>query len=480
MKLRNFILTVLLFSFLLTYAEIPAGYYNSADGKNASALRTALKTIITNGHSVTSYAGLWTAYKTTDVNANDKIWDMYSNCTFTYSTDQCGSYSNECDCYNREHTTPQSWFNEASPMVSDLFNVYPTDGKVNGMRSNYPYGEVGSATYTSGNGSKLGASSFSGYSGTVFEPVDEYKGDFARTYFYMATRYADECGTWTGEATAVYSSSNGLTEYGKNLFLKWSREDPVSQKEIDRNNAVYAIQNNRNPFIDYPGLEEYIWGTKTSEVFYVNASVSKPSVSSPTATNVTYNSAVLGGTVTSTGGGTITETGVYYSTTDGFADGTGTKVSTSSPSTSTFTVSINGLNSSTTYYFKAFATNSAGTGYSAQSSFTTTTLSSGNNPEIILGNPVSTGSTLNFGKVTSNSTKSLLIKTNNLTGDLSVSLTGEMFRVSVSTISKSDAENGFLLNVSYQPTATGSHTGNLSISGGGLTSNFTVQLTGSK
>ena len=99
MKLRNFILTVLLFSFLLTYAEIPAGYYNSADGKNASALRTALKTIITNGHSVTSYAGLWTAYKTTDVNANGKIWDMYSNCSFTYGTDQCGSYSNECDCY---------------------------------------------------------------------------------------------------------------------------------------------------------------------------------------------------------------------------------------------------------------------------------------------------------------------------------------------------------------------------------------------
>ncbi|OPZ01347.1 MAG: hypothetical protein BWZ11_01724 [Bacteroidetes bacterium ADurb.BinA395] len=243
---------------------------------------------------------------------------------------------------------------------------------------------------------------------------------------------------------------------------------------------MYAIQNNRNPFIDYPGLEEYIWGTKTSEVFYVNASVSKPSVSSPTATNVTYNSAVLGGTVTSTGGGTITETGVYYSTTDGFADGTGTKVSTSSPSTSTFTVSINGLNSSTTYYFKAFATNSAGTGYSSQSSFKTSTLSSGNDPEIILGNPVATGSTLNFGKVTANSTKSLLIKTKNLTGDLSVSVTGEMFNVSTSTISKSNAEEGYLLNVNYQPTATGSHTGTLTISGGGLTSNYVVQLTGSK
>jgi hypothetical protein len=348
------------------------------------------------------------------------------------------------------------------------------------MRSNYPYGEVGSVTYTSGNGSKLGSSSFSGYSGTVFEPVTEYKGDFARTYFYMATRYADQCGTWTGEATAVYSSSDGLTEYAKNLFLKWSRQDPVSQKEIDRNNAVYAIQNNRNPFIDYPGMEEYIWGTKTSEVFYVNNAVSKPSVSSPTVANVSYNSAILGGTVSNTGGGTITETGIYYSTTNGFVEGTGTKVSTSSPSTSTFTVSVINLNSSTTYYFKAFATNSAGTGYSSQSIFTTTSLGSGNGPEIILGNHVSTDSILNFGKVTAISTKSLLIKTKNLTGDLSVTLTGEMFSVSVSTISKSDAENGFVLNVSYQPTSTGSHTGNLTISGGGLISNFAVQLTGSK
>lgn len=480
MKLRNFSLSILLFSFFFSYAEIPAGYYNAADGKSAAALRTALKTIITNGHSVTSYAGLWTAYKTTDVTASGKIWDMYSNCTFTYSTDQCGSYSNECDCYNREHTSPQSWFNSNAPMVSDLFNVYPTDGKVNGMRSNYPYGEVGSATYTSGNGSKLGSSSFSGYSGTVFEPVDEYKGDFARTYFYMATRYADQCGTWTGEATAVYSSTNGLTEYAKNLFLKWSREDPVSQKEIDRNNAVYGIQNNRNPFIDYPGLEEYIWGTKTSDVFYVNSTIIKPSVSSPTVANVTNNSAVLGGTVTSTGGGNISETGIYYSTTDGFAEGTGTKVSTSSPSTSTFTLPVSGLNASTTYYFKAFATNSAGTGYSSQASFTTATSSTGNSPQIIIGNPVAAGSTLNFGKVTTNSIKSLLIKTKDITGDLSVSLTGEMFSVSVNTISKSDAENGFLLNVSYQPTSTGNHTGSLTISGGGLTTNYVVQLTGSK
>ncbi|MDD3080260.1 MAG: endonuclease [Paludibacter sp.] len=266
--MKKTLLLILFFNILLwTEAENPNGYYNAAEGKSGSALYSALESIITNGQSVTSYSGLWTAYKTTDVNASGKIWDMYSNCSFTISTDQCGTYSSECDCYNREHTSPQSWFGSSSPMYSDLFNVYPTDGKVNGMRSNYPYGEVGKATYTSANGSKLGSSDFSGYSGTVFEPIDEYKGDFARTYFYMATRYASICQNWTGNATAVYGSNFGLTTYATNLFLKWSREDPVSDKEIARNNAVYDVQNNRNPFIDYPGLEEILWGGGTSVTF---------------------------------------------------------------------------------------------------------------------------------------------------------------------------------------------------------------------
>ena len=279
-KLATFLF---LFFSLVSFAVQPTGYYTTADGKNVAALRTALQSIITNGHSVTSYSGLWTAYATTDENSSGKIWDIYSNCTFNYSSQQCGSYSAECDCYNREHTSPQSWFNSASPMVSDLFNVYPTDGKVNGERSNYVYGEVASPTYTSANGSKLGPSSFAGYTGIAFEPVNEYKGDIARTYFYMATRYAGLCESWSSGAEVVYSTSNlGFTPYAMNLFLKWSREDPVSAKEIARNEAVYGIQNNRNPFIDYPGLEEYIWGNKTNTTFSINGT-STPYISSPSA-----------------------------------------------------------------------------------------------------------------------------------------------------------------------------------------------------
>ena len=249
---------------LFVYSQPKAGYYDSAVGKTDATLRSTLKSIITAGHSVTSYAGLYTAYGTTDINpANGKIWDIYSNCNFTYATDENhGITGAECTNYNREHTTPQSWFNEESPMVSDLFNVYPTDTKVNGMRSNYPYGEVGTASYTSGNGSKLGTSNIGSYSGTVFEPINEYKGDLARTFFYMATRYADICQNWSSGATVLYGSSMGLSPYAVSLFLKWSRQDPVSTKETLRNNACEKVQKNRNPFIDYPELAEHIWGTK--------------------------------------------------------------------------------------------------------------------------------------------------------------------------------------------------------------------------
>ncbi len=264
--------TIFLFSLsVYAYSVEPTGYYNAAVGKTGDALRLSLQTIISAGTTDVGYAGLWTAYGKTDLNAAGKIWDMYSNCTFTLSTNQCGNYSKECDCYNREHTSPQSWFGSAAPMVSDLFNVYPTDGKVNGERNNYPYGEVGTATYTSGNGGKLGSSTMAEYSGIVFEPINEYKGDLARTYLYMATRYASVCQNWASGATDIYGSNSGFSTYGVALYLKWTRQDPVSVKETGRNDAVQGVQHNRNPFIDHPELAEYIWGTHKGEPWTLSA-----------------------------------------------------------------------------------------------------------------------------------------------------------------------------------------------------------------
>ncbi|MDP1623021.1 MAG: endonuclease [Bacteroidales bacterium] len=249
------------------FSQIPPGYYDPANGKTGVALQAALHNII-KGHTIISYSGLWTAYYTTDDKPNGKVWDMYSDVpngtpngnppyTYTFGTNQCGNYSNEGDCYNREHSWPKSWSNDTPPMNSDIFHIYPTDGKVNGMRDNYPYGTVTSPSWTSMNGSKLGPCTWPGYSGTVFEPLDGYKGDFARTYFYMSTRYYTEDGGWPGSPATTGAQ---LKPWALQLMLQWNNNDPVSQKEIDRNNTVYGMQHNRNPFIDHPEYANEIWG----------------------------------------------------------------------------------------------------------------------------------------------------------------------------------------------------------------------------
>lgn len=249
-------------------AQAPGGYYKAAEGKSGAELLKTLESIV-GEHTNVGYNGLWSLYKKSDVTADGYIWDMYSTAKFTPGKQQCGSYSAVGDCYNREHSFPKSWFNDASPMVSDAFHIVPTDGKVNGQRSNYPYGECANGNTLSSSGSvralgKLGRSTFPGYSGTVFEPDDQYKGDFARNYFYMAAAYNSRIGSWHSDMLAG-NSYPAFSSWAINLLLKWSRQDPVSQKEIDRNNAVYAAQHNRNPFIDHPELVEYIWGNSVGQ-----------------------------------------------------------------------------------------------------------------------------------------------------------------------------------------------------------------------
>ncbi|MGM9708788.1 MAG: endonuclease, partial [Prevotella sp.] len=165
-------------------------YYQSADGNKGKNLKTALYEII-KSPNVKSYSALFECYKSTDLRPDGKIWDMYSNITnFDPDKDHSGNYSGEGDMFNREHSFPKSWFGNVAPMNSDLFHVIPTDGYVNNRRSNYPFGETNGESYKSNGGfSKVGSCTTNGYSGTVFEPNDEYKGDFARIYFYMVTCY---------------------------------------------------------------------------------------------------------------------------------------------------------------------------------------------------------------------------------------------------------------------------------------------------
>lgn len=241
----------------------PSGYYKGIDWNATGAtLKTALSKVISNGAKAIGYDNLWNAYKTTDVREDGTVWDMYSNVHFNFSQ-KAGNYSKEGDCYNREHTIPQSSFKSTSGnayMKCDLFNVVPTDGYVNNRRSNFPHGNVSSATYTSGNGSKLGTGNNNGYNGTVFEVVDEYKGDFARAYFFFVTRYQNYIPSMNDYAPFVKNTYPSLAPWAIKTYLAWNDMDPVSEKEIKRNDEVYKIQNNRNPFIDHPEAVHKIWG----------------------------------------------------------------------------------------------------------------------------------------------------------------------------------------------------------------------------
>ena len=262
-------------------------YYQAADGKKGAELKTALCGIIYN-RTERTYGDLWTDFQTTDKRADGKVWDMYSGISnFTWGSpyqDNGSGGTTEGDKYNREHSWPNSWFGgKVQPMYTDLHHMYPTDKLVNNKRSNNPFGETNGGTYKSANNfSKLGACTYPGYTGTVFEPNDEYKGDFARTYFYMVTCYEEKIPDWytnysESRPTLDGSKYPGFTSWQLEMLLKWAKNDPVSEKETNRNNAVYGIQQNRNPFIDYPGLEEYIWGNKKDMAFsydnYTNISI---------------------------------------------------------------------------------------------------------------------------------------------------------------------------------------------------------------
>ncbi len=264
------------------FAQAPTGYYNAANGLSCSQLKTALKNIITTGNTARAYGDLWTQVQLTDIKPRtigtgsaNVIYDIYSAkpgltdpYQFTPGTNQCGSYGAENDCYNREHSVPQSWFNGNTAVpgpTTDYLHIFPTDGWVNGKRANFIYGEVASSSFTSLNGSKLGTSSIAGFTGSVFEPIDSFKGDVARAFLYFVTRYENDMATFALNAEAAQSFEGNAfpsvkIEYLK-LMIKWHNNDPVSEKERTRNNGAYSFQGNRNPFIDNPSYVNSVWNS---------------------------------------------------------------------------------------------------------------------------------------------------------------------------------------------------------------------------
>lgn len=387
--MKRVLITIIISLPYLLQAQIPSGYYSTATSTGYT-LKTELHNII-NGHTVVSYSALWTHYGTTDIDASDSfIWDMYSEnpsgtdpYNFTLSTDQCGNYTGESSCYNREHSFPKSWFNDGSPMLTDIHHVVPTDGFVNGQRSNHPFGDVASATFTSQNGSKVGSSAVSGYSGTVFEPIDEYKGDFARIYFYMATRYEDVLSTWTSDMLDG-STDQVYTTAFLDMLISWHNADPVDQKEIDRNDAIYYnVQSNRNPFVDHPEYVGSIWsstlcsGVPSTQVSNLGvASIASTSATLSWTSGDGSNRLVVvrqGSAASLTPVNATTYTGVssdFSSATD--QAGSGNFIVYNSTGS---TVDVTGLTAETTYHIQVFEYCSDGPNYNTTSapvsSFTT-------------------------------------------------------------------------------------------------------------
>ncbi len=256
--------------------------FTELEGKKGNEILTALHAMISE-HTVLSYDNIRADKAKVDLRDDGTVWDIYSDCSFAIKS-YCGSSTDyvACDCYNREHIVPQSWWgnDNSQPMRFDLYNVYPTDYEANSNRSAWPYGEVsGTPEWSNDLGSKVGYGTW-GSSGNnkTFEPADEYKGDIARIYFYMVACYLDKNFTQAGKGYQVFAFISNATTFqykAKELFLKWHRNDPVSDKEIKRNDAVEKKQGNRNPFVDDPNLAEYIWGKNTS--FAYSCSTEEPS-----------------------------------------------------------------------------------------------------------------------------------------------------------------------------------------------------------
>lgn len=364
--MNNFYTVFLLLFSTAIFAQIPANYYDSANGLTGFALKTELRDIVATGHIDRGYAALFPAYAITDMDDTNQydndgyILDMYSEnpngpdpYNYTYGTDQCGNYNAEGVCYNREHLVPQSSFNQNYPMRSDIHHIFPVDGKVNGNRQTFPFGKVGTATIISQNGSKIGNSAMPGYSGIVFEPIDEFKGDIARAVLYFAVRYENTIHDYTSFDMFNGTNDQVFFPWAIDILLEWHNNDLPTPKEIARNKAAYTYQGNANPFVDHPEYANLIW----------NPNPDTEAPTNPTnlvASNPTDNSIQLTWTASTDNIG-VTSYDVYVNAVYSF-------------NTTSTSANATGLTANTNYCFTVKAKDAGGnqSGFSNQACETTT------------------------------------------------------------------------------------------------------------
>ena len=251
----------------------PQTYYASLEGKCGRALMDAIKSLCAD-HEVISYGNsTWAAFKSTDIKTVDGVdywWDMYSSELVNANSGHGG--------LNIEHSVANSWWGKTkNDAYKDIVHLNPSNSTANSRKSNYPLSEISEVTWDNGvtfvGSPKTGQGGGASY---VYEPCDEYKGDFARVFMYMFCTYSDI--SWKTSGTNwMYDTSTDLIfkPWAQELLLRWSKNDPVSAKETYRNTGIMKEQGNRNPFIDYPELAEHIWGSKNTTPFSLSGSGSE-------------------------------------------------------------------------------------------------------------------------------------------------------------------------------------------------------------
>ncbi|MDD4991387.1 MAG: endonuclease [Paludibacter sp.] len=260
------LLIVVLLQSTVLLAAVPSGYYYFVKNKKKAELKTALHTYC-GPLKEFDYGGgpgfTWEGFFSTDRRADSTVIDMYSN------TVRKQTSFNAVSGMHIEHSFPKSWWGAyPNNAYKDLFHLYPADASANESKNNLPLGEVTGIPGFDNGVTKVGSNGFeTAYTDKCFEPADEYKGDFARSYFYISTIYENLAPLMQSPMTYTNNTYPFWKPWAIDLLLKWNKQDPVSTKELTRIEAVYALQGNRNPFIDYPDLAEYIWGKDTANVF---------------------------------------------------------------------------------------------------------------------------------------------------------------------------------------------------------------------
>ena len=252
----------------MSVGPMPGNYYKYAQSTADSTLKNHLGYIICCGKRYRYGSGTkktWDAFFHTDRDTvTNQVLDMYSNNVRYFDPAKPTASVAEFDI---EHMLPKSWWGgDVNPAYCDLFHLVPGDYSANRSKSNHAPGIPADSTFN--NGSFVTGSGAAYGLTRVFCPADEYKGDFARAYFYIATCYGDSLKWLTSGEPDKAMTNEGWQEFRswlRDLLVQWHRMDPVSQKELDRAIEVNKIQGNRNPFIDYPELVEYIWGNKQGQ-----------------------------------------------------------------------------------------------------------------------------------------------------------------------------------------------------------------------